>query len=327
MNILITSASRKVGLIEAFKKALSKEGGGKVIAVDFNPLSPALFRSDISFVVPESSDRNFINILNELCRKYKVKLIIPTRDEELILFSKNKELFDEIGAKVMVAEKEVIEICSDKLKFLLFCKKNNIPIPKIYNLEELRKTKVKFPVFARYRFGKSSKGVFIIENKEQLSIFLKNHSSFIFQELIKDKEYTIDLFSDFNGRVISIVPRERIYVFGGETFIGKTYKNFFLIKETIKLTEKLNLIGHNTIQCFYNSKKKKIKFIEINPRFGGGVNLSIFAGADTPLYIIRLIKGKTLKSRIGKFKDNLIMLRYAKDIFVNQGDIKRLKKI
>jgi len=50
--------------------------------------------------------------------------------------------------------------------------------------------------------------------------------------------------------------------------------------------------------------------------------LGFAAGADTPLYLIQLVKGKKLRSRIGRFKDNLVMLRYTEDIFIDEKKLK-----
>jgi len=324
MNILITSASRKVSLVKAFKKALKKEKGGKVITVDVNPLSPVFYFSDLSYLVPKDSSPFFILELLKICKKHQIKLIIPTRDEELKIFAENKEKFSKIGTMVMVPNIQIIETCSDKLKFIEFCEKNNLQTPKIYTLKEIEKGIIKFPLFINDRFGKGSKKAFKVNNQNELNLCLKTIKYPIIQEFINTEEYTIDLFADFKGNVISIVPRARIYIFGGESFIGRTFKNKKLIESAINLAQKLKLVGHNTIQCFFDGKT--VKFIEINPRYGGGVNLSFAAGANTPLYLIQLIKGKKMKSKIGKFKDGLIMLRYTEDVFIEEKEIK-CKKI
>ena len=324
MNILITSASRKVSLIKAFKNALKKEGGGKVIVVDANLLSPAFYFSDLFYLVPKDSDRNFIPKLLSICEKNRVRLLIPTRDEELKIFAKNKEKFNKIGVVVMVPDLKTIEVCFDKLKFIEFCKKYNFPAPKTYSIEETKKDKIGFPLFINDRFGKGSKNAFKINNKNEMNLRLSFINNPIIQEYIDNREFTIDLFADFQGNVISVIPRERIYTFGGESFIGKTYKNKNLIEATINLSQELKLIGHNTIQCF--SDGQTVKFIEVNPRYGGGANLGLAAGANTPLYLIQLLKGKRVKSKIGKFEDNLIMLRYTEDLFIKEENLK-CKKI
>jgi len=92
-----------------------------------------------------------------------------------------------------------------------------------------------------------------------------------------------------------------------------------MIEYAKNLAEKLGTIGHITIQCIKNDAG--INFIEVNPRFGGGAILGIKSGANTPLLILRLIKGKRIEPQIGEFKENLIMLRYTKDLFIKNGDL------
>jgi len=319
MNILITSAGREVPLVKAFKKALKTEGG-KIICVDINPLSAAFLYSDLSYLVPKYSDSSFIAKLLNICRKHNIKLIVPTKDDELPIFAKNREKFEKMGVTIMVSSIETVETCFDKLKFVEFCKKNNIPIPKTYNIKEIEKSNIHFPLFMNDRFGKGSRGVLKINNKKELALGLSINKNRIIQEYINEKEYTIDLFADFDGNIISVVPRERIFTFGGESFIGRTYNNKRIIDSTIEMSKKLKLIGHNTIQCFFDGKN--IKFIEVNPRYGGGSSLSFAAGANTPLYLIQLLKGKKIESRIGKFIDNFFMIRHTEDVFLKKEDIK-----
>lgn len=320
MNILITSASRKVALVKAFKKALKKEEGGKVITIDINPFSSAFCFSDSSYLSLKDSDPLFISKLLAFCKKRQIDLIVPTRDEELKILAEYKGKFKKIGTAIMVSDIKTVETCSDKLKFIKFCRKNDLPIPKTYTPLQIKKGKIKFPLFINDRFGKGSKKAFKVSSKKELNLYLKYIKNPIIQEYIKGKEYTIDLFSNFEGRVISVVPRERIYTFGGESFISKTYKNKKLMDTAINLSKKLGLIGHNTIQCFFDGKGAK--FIEVNPRYGGGANLGFASGANTPLYLIQLLKGKKVKSKIGEFRDSLVMLRYTDDVFIDKKKIK-----
>ena len=121
MNVLITSASRKVGLVKTFKKALQENGGGKVFAGDINPQSPSLYIAYEGLILPRSDKDSFIDELMEICKKYDIALLIPTRDEELSLFSKNVDRFSSIGTKIMVSPTESIEICQNKDSFIEFC--------------------------------------------------------------------------------------------------------------------------------------------------------------------------------------------------------------
>ena len=312
MNIIITSSSRKVSLVKAFKKALRKEGGGKVITVDMNKHSPASCFSDVNYVICPDEHPDYIPLLLKICEKEKVGLLIPSRDGEMKILSENKEQFDKIGVRVVVPSMETIEVCSDKFSFALFCRDNKIRVPKTSIL--LRN----FPLFINNRFGQGSQDAHKVKNTKELDAYINLIEYPILQKFIDEKEYTIDLFADFDSRVISVVPRERIRTFAGESFVGKTVTNRKMINRAIILAKKLKLVGHNTVQCFFNDNTKKITFIEVNTRYGGGATLGIEAGADTPRYLIQLAKGEEVKSRIGKYKRGVYMYRYSTDFFIKK---------
>ena len=88
------------------------------------------------------------------------------------------------------------------------------------------------------------------------------------------------------------------------------------MRENCRLVEALgSCCGIITIQCFL-TKSKDIVFIEMNPRFGGGVPLSIKAGADSPKWILQLLLGTDPDYEMDTWTDKLFMLRYDKGIFV-----------
>lgn len=321
LNILITSVSRKVWLVKAFKDALAHEGiDGKVIAVDSNPLSAGLYISDKQYPVPSSSEQGFMDSILEICRKENVKLLIPTRDDELLLFAKNRQNFEEQGISVMVSSPNVIETCRDKYKFYQFLKQGNIPTPTTYIPSEIDlKALNTYPLLIKSRYGAGSKNVFKVDGVEELQCFVHYVADPLIQEFLMGKEYTIDVFSDFDGNVITVVPRERIEIVSGESYKGITVEDTKMVEQAKYLAEKLGTIGHITIQCIKD--RAVTKFIEVNPRFGGGAILGIMAGADTPSLLLELVQGKTLKPQIGKYKKNLLMLRYTVDLFMADGQV------
>lgn len=320
MNILITSASRKVSLVKAFRRALSEEGSGQVVAIDANPRSAALYFADKAYIVPAGLDKEFLKTVQNICIKHEIKLVIPTRDEELPFFAENRKSLEDVGVCVMVSSLDAVKLCQDKALFVEFCLKHGLSVPKTYKPADL----FDFPVFVKSRFGKGSKGAFRANSRSELDCILGRLKDPVIQECIEAPEYTIDLFADFSGKVISVVPRERLTIFGGESFIGRTCKNWNIINESIRLAEALNLIGHNTIQCFLHNGQ--VKFIEVNPRYGGAANLGFAAGAFTPRMLIRLVLGKEVKPCIGDFKEGLYMLRYTEDLFVDEVKMKQINR-
>ncbi len=62
MNVLITSASRKVALVRAFQDAVRRIlPEGRVIAVDANACAPALYRADAGYVIPRTDSSHFLS--------------------------------------------------------------------------------------------------------------------------------------------------------------------------------------------------------------------------------------------------------------------------
>jgi carbamoyl-phosphate synthase large subunit len=312
MNVLILSASRKVSLVQAFQKALAEEGGGKVLAADAGPLAPALYLADGYALVPRSDDPRFLDETLELCERRQISLLVPTRDEELPLFAEQRERFARHGITVMVSSPEAVRVCQDKRAFLGACREHGLSCPVTY---EGRPPQDAFPVFVKPRSGKSSHGVRRVSSAGELAALLQEQPDLLVQECLPWPEYTIDAFADFSGRVVSVVPRERILVVAGESYVSRTRKAPQLIEEGARLVRALGLIGHVTIQCFYDGRT--VKFIEVNPRFGGAANLGFAAGVPTPRFLVRLLLGRPVEPCIGEFRDRHLMLRYTQDIFLD----------
>jgi carbamoyl-phosphate synthase large subunit len=312
VNILITSASRKVSLVHAFQSALARRGGGQVIAADSNPCAPALYVADRHFLVSPSAAPHFIEEIAQLCQREQVNLIVPTRDEELLRFAEARSSLEQYGLRVMVPAAETVRLCQDKLAFVAFCRTHKFGTPCTYQADQWRGAQ--FPLFVKPRFGKGSRGARLVRDESELRN-ATNNEEWLIQEFIDGPEYTVDLLADFNSRVLSVVPRLRQVVIAGESYVSRTVNEPELINESARLARKLSLVGHNTIQCFWDGKQAK--FVEVNPRFGGGAALGIAAGMDTPAMLLRLADGETPPEGFGKFEADLVMLRFTDDLFLN----------
>ena len=315
MNVLITSASRKVALVKAFQQALTSESGGEVIAVDTDWRSAALYFADRSYLVPSGLGEGFLSAIDGICHRHDVTLLIPTRDEELPVFASRRKSMAERGVTVMVAAPEVIQTCQDKLQFIRFCQANGFGVPETFDLR-VAFDRLPYPLFVKDRFGKGSRNAQVVQSTEQLKNLLARLPDPVIQELIVAPEFTIDLMADFSGQVLSAVARVRDRIVAGESFVGHTSKEPLVISESIRLAQALGLVGHNTLQCFLHDQQ--VKFIEVNPRYGGAANLGFAAGVLTPLHLVRLVSGKPVQPNVGEYKEGLTMLRYTEDLFIDE---------
>jgi carbamoyl-phosphate synthase large subunit len=83
--ILVSSAGRRVELISLLREDAKRLGlHPRIIATDTNAmLAPACLAADVSYDVPPAKDKSFVASLGDICRKERVRLLIPTIDLEL----------------------------------------------------------------------------------------------------------------------------------------------------------------------------------------------------------------------------------------------------
>ncbi|SEM88468.1 carbamoyl-phosphate synthase large subunit [Paenisporosarcina quisquiliarum] len=322
-NILFTSSGRRVSLIKHFKSLLNELNlNGKIITADLKKTSPTGFISDEHVLVPRVTTEEYIPSLLQICKEKNISLIVPLIDTELVILAKNKERFKEIGAQVLVCSNDVNEICFDKRRTASFFREFKIDSPIEYEIDHvLNIGKMCTSLLIKPAKGSSSVGVNIINSIEELEFFSKYLEEPILQELVFGEEYTIDVLVDFNGDIITAVPRLRMETRAGEVSKGMTVRNSILINKAIDLVKKLpGAVGCITVQCFL-TPENEVKFIEINPRFGGGFPLSLKAGADFPRYIIESILDIKSDFNVNNWTDGLVMLRYDDAVFVSKDQI------
>jgi len=317
-NVLILSAGRRVELIQNFQRAAYKLNiKSNIVACDCSDTAPALYFTDKKYKLPRVNEPNYISSIIDACNHENVSLIVPTIDTDLLLLAVNKENIEEkTKAMLLISDPQVIAICRDKIKTQRFLEINNFGIPKMHTDEELENDDVHYPLFVKPKSGSSSVNTFKVHNKNELIIYRRIIDKPIIQDFIEGEEYTVDVFLDFAGNIITIVPRLRMAVRSGEISKGKIIKDREVIDDVARLMKVLKPIGHITVQLM--KTKKGIKYIEINPRFGGGAPMSIQSGADSCENLFRLLMGQKL-SYNENYKDNIMFLRFDKSICLDEN--------
>lgn len=319
INVLILSAGRRVELIKCFKHARDILGiEGRIVAADCSDIAPALYFADEMAIVPRiSAGEGYVSSIIDICNEKSIDLIVPTIDTELLLLAQNRDFIEKnTKAKLLVSDYSVISICRDKVNTQKFFEENGFLVPHLYSEEELNSGKYELPLFIKPLDGSSSINTFKVNSKEELDIFRKIVDKPMVQDFMDGEEYTIDCFVDFDGKVISIVPRIRLATRSGEIAKGRIVRDKDIIADVMKVMEALKPIGHITVQC--RKTKRGIEYIEINPRFGGGAPMSIASGADSCEYLYRILMGETLEYR-DDWKENLTFLRFDASIMLDEN--------
>ena len=315
-NILITSAGRRVELVESFKEEGRKlDEDLKVICTDLAPeLSPACQIADLYFRAPRVTNQKYISFLKKTCAANSIVLIIPTIDTELLILSKHREEFLKLGINVVISDVSLIQACRNKNHTADLLHNIKIDTPAILNANNLN-----FPCFVKPYDGSRSMGAFVLNDKSMLTSDLLDNPKNMFMEFVPETydEYTVDIYYDKFGILRSLVPRLRIETRAGEISKGLTTKGVVYDYLKDKLLNLKGAKGCINLQLFVDLKDKSFKAIEINPRFGGGYPLSYSAGANFPMMLIQeYILGEKVDF-LEDWKDNLLMLRYDSKVLIH----------
>ena len=319
MNILITSAGRRVSLVRSFQKEIKKiYPEAKVYASDSNPeLSAACQIADGFLKVPLLNEPQYLEELIDFCKSCKIRLIIPTIDTELLLLAQKKQYFKEHGIVVVISSEEFVSKCRDKREIHKFFEENNINVAKEYTKENF-----KLPIFIKPLDGSRSVDTFIIKSKKDLTEYHYTNEKLMFLEYIDPEyydEFTCDLYYCKANKLRCVVPRKRLEVRDGEVYKALTVNNSIVsyIKKNLKHIE--GAIGCLTTQFFvHKNNEDKIIGIEVNPRFGGGYPLTYHSGANYTKWIIEeYLLDKQLSDKFDSWEQDLLMVRYDDEILVH----------
>lgn len=320
LDVLITAGSRRVPLLEAFGRALRDLGlAGRVHVADVNMLSPTVLVADRAHLVPMSDDPGYLDHIASICEREGIGLVVPTIDDELPLFAAARERFARMGVQVAVSDPFVTLLCNDKFAACAHLREHGIAAAESW-LPDTLPARPRFPLFVKPRFGRGSVGAFAARDARELEFFLTYVAGPVVQEYLAGPEFTIDLFCDFEGRPLSAVPRERAVIRAGVIDRGRTSRDPALLDLALRCAEVLPFVGACNIQCRVVNGRPVV--FEINPRFSGGIPLTIAAGADFPRMLVQLAAGRPVPPALGEFTADLWMTNYESSLFIGAAQLR-----
>jgi carbamoyl-phosphate synthase large subunit len=316
MNILFTCVGRRHYLIEYFQQA--KPPGALIVGADMQATAPAMAVVDKGYIVPSVYSKDYITEITDICRKENINAIISLNDLELPILSENENHFLEMGVKIVVSSKTVIDVCFDKWKTIEFAQNIGIATPKTYltledAVEDVNKGELEFPLVIKPRWGSASIGIEFPENVEELNLayslikkklfrsmlseasMVDEHHAILIQEKIKGTEFGIDILNDFTGQSRQVYVKEKLAMRAGETdkSVLRNRQDIELVGE--KIGNALKHIGNLDTDIF--EKDGKLYLLEMNPRFGGGYPFTHLSGGNFSAAIYAWLKGEAFASR------------------------------
>ncbi len=330
VTVLFTCIGRRVSLLRSFQRAARKlRLQASFCGTDTSPSSPALQLCDKAFLVEPTTHARYIEQLLYLVREHAVSLLVPTVDLDLGLLARHKPQFEELGCRVLVSNPDVVDTCQDKRRTFGFLTRHGFGTPATMSVRTAlaadRRGELTWPCFLKRWDGYASRDNAVVHDAGELRFYARRIPNALCQEFMEGTEYTCDAYIDFGLKVRCIVPRRRMEARAGEVSKGQVVKDPEIMGQAKRVAELLGAgPGVITLQLFVG-KDGRIRFTEINPRFGGGAPLSIRAGADFPKWLLQELTGRRPRIGFDDFTDGLLMLRYDAEVWLRDCDLKGTK--
>ena len=318
LRLLVTSAGRRVELINTFRDAARELGVAlDVLACDLAPdLSAACHSADRSFAVPRAASADYPEAVLDIVRAHAVDLLVPTIDPELLPLATTRKAFEAAGCTLALSEAGLVAMAGDKLATASFLAAHGIPAPATVTIEEARGAPDKWPgpMFIKPRFGSAGRNTRAVSSAAALAE-VEIPEPMLVQALLEGDEYTVNVFFDGQGRLVTAVPHRRLAVRAGEVEKGVTER----VPELIALAEHLAAVlpEPRGALCFQAMRQADGHFamFEINARFGGGYPLAHRAGAPFARWLLEERLGLPSTAR-DDWREGVSMLRYDAAVFL-----------
>ena len=306
--VLVTGAGGPAGVavIRALRRA-----GHRVVGCDADAYAVGFRLADEFARVPLASDPAFAEgVIKAVARSGAVALI-PTVAEELAPLHAAAGPLAEAGAATWLPGPWSVQHCVDKWLFYELMTKHGVQVPATGRNSEHG---VPGPWIVKPRFGRGSRDVFHAADPADLSYALSHAPEPLVQTKITGREFTVDTLSGPDGQLYGAVPRWRLETKAGISTKGTTFDSPDLVAKVAEILGALRLEGPACVQGF-RTDAGQLVFIEVNPRFSGGLPLSLAAGADlVGQYLNRILGGAVSADQL-RFRSGVTMLRYFDEVF------------
>ncbi|MFX1283093.1 MAG: ATP-grasp domain-containing protein [Promethearchaeota archaeon] len=347
MKILLTSVGcpGAPALIRHLKDNGEREI--QIIGIDMNQYATGFYMVDKPYIVPPAKESNYIPSLFKIAEKEKPDVIFPQSSYEVGPISRNKEKFEDLGAKVMVSKPKPIEICNNKYLLLEFLRSHGLKTAEYYYPKDLKEFQecarlLGFPekkVCFKPHISKGSRGMRIIDpkiNKVDLLLNKRPFNRYIdmndFFEIFTDKEFPKLLLMEYLDGLECTVDT---LVSDGETLLStvktreKATSGLAMIFKTVDRPdlESFTELAMKALRLDYciNVQFKGKHLIEINPR------VSTFTYQEDlvlPYLSLKWLLGEISKKELADQKSKIrygrITIRYYEQYGINEFNVPQI---
>ena len=303
MRIVISSAGRRVYLVQWFREALYEAGiAGEVIVIDHDPNAATVAAADAYRPIPAFTSTEYASAMLDIIDELKPDLFISLNAHELTALSEG--LADELrtrGVVTPVLDQKSHRAVADKLVMSQVLQRAGISTPATVLMSDVvavhQLVNTASHIIVKDRWGSGSSGLRRFTADEACrwvedryanasDAEALNFDEIILQPDLGGAEYGLDVITAVRGGPVEgVLARKKLGMRHGETSSAKTVQNTPFIGLAAALNAALGIRGSVDVDVIVTDDDIP-HVIDINPRFGGGYPFVHVAGADVPHFYL-----------------------------------------
>ena len=309
-TVLVTGAGGPAG-VTVIRRLVAL--GHRVVAADSDWAAAGGALAHAAVTVPRADHPRFLDALLGIAAAHQVDALISTVAEELPPLSAGATRLGVAGVATWLPTVEAVDVCCDKALFAERLAEAGVAHPPTA-VHSGTLTGIPGPWIVKPRIGRGSRGVRALDSEREVAEALTTDPGLIVQTRLTGREFTADALVDRHGLVLTVVPRWREETKAGISVKGTTFESAHVTALVVHALEAVELTGPANVQGFV-ADDGAVTVVEINPRFSGGLPLTLAAGADVVATYLDGIRNPRAELPFLYFTPGVRMSRYFAETY------------
>jgi len=296
-----------------------------VYSADIDPFAAGLYlvAPERRIMLPRGDSPRFVDAVMDVCREHAIDVVVPTVDSELLPVAEARAAFEAAGVALVNPSAETLRMCLDKWALHQRCDGVvRVPASVVVN-GDFDPASIELPAIVKPRSGSGSRDIHLVSSHDDLERVARDGTNLV-QEHLPGREHSLDVLARRDGRVLAVVPRERLKVDSGIAVTARVTRDEALESFGRTVAERIGLVGVGNVQVKETADGEPA-LLEVNPRFPGSMPLTIAAGVNMPALAVREALGQPMPDQPIEFRP-LAMVRLLEDRFLDFGEIAALQE-
>lgn len=311
--VLVTGAGGPAG-VAVIRRLVAL--GHRVVAGDATGGAAGGALAHASVLLPRGDHPRFVDALVGVCMSNGVDALVSTVAEELPHLAAGAGRLTAAGVATWLPDAAAVNLCCDKAAFARAMADAGVPHPATAaHADEV--AGVPGPWVVKPLAGRGSRGVRLLDERDEVVRALRRDGELIAQTRLSGHEFTADALVDRNGDLCAVVPRWREEVKAGISVKGRTFASDVVAEVVAAALDAVGLTGPANVQGFV-ADDGAVTVMEINPRFSGGLPLTLAAGADVVGAYLAGVRDPGTPPPVLSFRPGVAMSRYFAETYSSE---------